>query len=54
MESSLDAYQPLPEDIKRGTIRKVYAYVPLERDEEEALTKFRDHSAKNNIPIPPG
>ncbi|CAG9313264.1 unnamed protein product [Blepharisma stoltei] len=54
MESSLEAYQPLPEDIKRGTIRKVYSFVPLDPDEEEALAKFRAYATKNAIQIPPG
>ncbi|CAG9310850.1 unnamed protein product [Blepharisma stoltei] len=54
MENSLEAYQPLPEFIKRGTIRKVYSFVPLDPDEEEALSKFRAFATKKRIQIPPG
>jgi hypothetical protein len=46
MESLIENYSPLSEDIKSGTTRKVYSYVPLEENEEQAIKNLKEYMEK--------
>lgn len=52
MELSLENYDPLPEDIKDGTNRKIYSNCLLDPEEEAAIQAFQEYTEKNQIEVP--
>lgn len=52
MESALDSFTPSPQDIKSDNIRRIFAYVPLEPEEEKLMNEIRELMAKKGIPKP--
>ena len=54
MEAALAAFQPNPEDIKSNNIRRIFARVQLEPQEEALMETIRSYMLSKNVPMPPG
>jgi len=52
MNQDINSYLPEPDQIKKNKVRKVYAHVDLDPDEQEALENFRNYVRKNNLEFP--